>query len=76
MTQRFLMFLLVHPVSVASAALEKSPTEMYSEAKLMTHQTTVSVIVVNNVRKFCEAESHRRNPGGIQGAIRGMFLRE
>ena len=66
MTQRFFKFLLVLPVSVASAALEKSPTEMYSVAKLITQQTTVTVIVADNVRKTCQAESHRRNLGGFK----------
>ena len=66
MTQRFFKFLLVLPVSVASAALEKSPTEMYSVAKLVTQQTKVTVVVVDDVRKGCEAESHRRNLGGFR----------
>ena len=69
MTQRFFKFLLVLPVSVASAALEKSPTEMYSVAKLITQQTTVTVIVADNVRKTCQAESHRRNLGGFKHAF-------
>ena len=69
MTQPFLKFLLVLPVSVASAALEKSPTEMYSVAKLVTHQTTITVLVVDDVRKGCEAESHRRNLGGFKHAF-------
>ncbi len=69
MTQRFLKILVALTVSVASSAMEASQTQLYSLATLMTHQTKVTVIVAENARKTCEAESHRRKLGGFGSPV-------
>ena len=65
MIQVIVAVLLLAPVPYAVAALESSPTELYSLRKLMTNQVVVDVVVVKNIREACEKESHERGLGGF-----------
>ena len=58
------LILLLIP-SICIGRLEKSPTEMYKMNNLITEETTVTIIVTDNVQKTCNAESHKRNLGGF-----------
>ena len=60
--------ILILATANSFAALENSPTEMYSFKELMTTKTTVSVLRTDNVPKTCESESKRRGFGGFRGA--------
>ena len=65
----FLIILLSVIISSAYAELEKSPTEMYSMERLMTNQSVVKLITVDNIRKSCEAQSHLLNLGGFKNSL-------
>jgi len=54
-------------VSNAVAALEKGPLDLFSFAKLNKNKTTVEVVAVDNVQKYCELESIKRGNGGFRG---------
>lgn len=49
----------------ATAELEKSATEFYSMAQLMTKKVTITLKVAKDARAACEKESHRLNLGGF-----------
>lgn len=51
--------------TVANAGLEKSPTEMYDMTRLMTDNTNVKVVAVDDIRSTCEKESRKRKFGGF-----------
>jgi hypothetical protein len=55
-------------VSNAIAALEKGPLDLFSFTKLNKNKTTVEVVAVDNVQKYCEQESIKRGNGGFKGA--------
>ena len=45
--------------------LEKSATEKYSMERLMTNQSVVKLITVDDVRKFCKPQGYQLNLGGF-----------
>lgn len=67
--KKFLAILLSALVSTAHAGLEKSPTEMYDMSKLMTNNTDLKVVTVDNIRETCEKESRSRGFGGFGMAM-------
>jgi hypothetical protein len=50
------------------AGLERSPTDLYPLTNLMTKQTTVTILAVDNVPQACEQISVKRGNGGFKGA--------
>jgi len=63
------LFLLVFTSTLAHAALEKSPTDLYDMTHLMTKKTLVTVVPVPNVIEACERESRKRGFGGFGSAM-------
>ena len=62
------MTLSLIPV-ICFGELEKSPTQMYKMNNLITTTSIVNILVVDDVQKSCNAESHKRKLGGFRIAL-------
>ena len=50
---------------MVNAGLERSPLELYSMTNLKTTNSTVTIKVVKDIQKACEAESIKLGLGGF-----------
>lgn len=63
-TVMFLISVLIP--SLCYSELEKSPTQLYKMNKLITTNSKVTLVVVDDVKKGCNAESNKRGLGGFK----------
>ena len=64
---KIFMFLILTLIpSICYSELEKSPTQMYKMNNLITTRSKVTLVVVDDIKKGCDAESNKRGLGGFK----------